>query len=506
MRTYAAPVQNVTSAAAAVQRACDCHAQGHADEICPDCAAKAAGVRPWTSIGPADDPFEREADAVADRMVPQGSAPEAIRRQADPQNEDDEKLRLKPDMIRRDLQDDDDEVVRPKPTAAPERAGATQAGASAAADAVAGGGTSLSRAERAFFEPRFGRDLGHVRLHTDAGAGRAARRIGARAYALRNHIAFAPGQFAPGSSEGRRLIAHELIHTLQQGGSTLRRAPRDHMGMDSGGAPEPAWMGPEGWNDDPRPAGDRDTLTYAQSRELTRCIKLMGNDDINRAGCAEAVLGIPMPEWKSVPGISSPVPFRAGVSAGGVATTTVGPISLTILPDRASTDAALTNRAVTSINVPPLPAGVSMISWVAHAGTVSSFVFNQDLFSLTIQTTFGPGTSAAAPSGAGRGTTTADKAVGQTTLGFHEGEHGRDFINFLRTNPYPVFAGATGQTTAVFRGHAVAFASAVTRYILTMARLSELRSDCVGTTVDAANAAKGQVTTICVRRPGDPVP
>lgn len=505
MRSYATPTLSVTPAAAALQRACDCDAQAPSDEMCPDCAAKSAGVRPRLTIGPVDDLFEREADAMAEQMVPHGSAPEAIRRQTEPQDEDDEKLRLKPEVIRRDLNDDDDDVVQPKRTAVPGLAGAVQMQAPMAADAVAGGGAPLSRADRAFFEPRFGRDLGHVRLHTDAGAGRAARLIGARAYTLRNHIAFAAGQFAPGTSEGRRLLAHELTHTLQQAGPTLRREPFDEMGANQNGGEPRSWLGPKGWNEDPREPG-QSTLTYAQSRELTKCLEIMGNDDVSSAGCAEAVLGIPMPEWKSVPGISSPVPFRAGVSATGTATTTVGPVSLTILPDTTSTDPAMQNGAETKIDFAPLPAGTNAVNWVSHNGRVSSFTFNQDLFAMTIQTTFGPGVSAASSSGYGRGTTPDDKQSGQTSLGFHEGEHGRDFINYLKNKKYPVFAGKIGQTTAVFRAHVVTFQAAVSTYVRTMTRLSELRTDCAGKSKDTFNAAKGLATTMCVRKPGDPVP
>ena len=85
-------------------------------------------------------------------------------------------------------------------------------------------GQALPLSERAFFEPRFGRDLSGVRLHTDAVGGRAAVGIGARAYTLGNHIAFAPGEYQPSTGAGRRLIAHELAHTLQRdAGRTLRR-------------------------------------------------------------------------------------------------------------------------------------------------------------------------------------------------------------------------------------------------------------------------------------------
>jgi hypothetical protein len=84
-----------------------------------------------------------------------------------------------------------------------------------AASLVQSGGHPLPHALSGYFAPRFGTDLSDVRLHTDARAGQAARAINARAYTLGQHIAFAPGQYAPHTHEGRRLIAHELAHTLQ---------------------------------------------------------------------------------------------------------------------------------------------------------------------------------------------------------------------------------------------------------------------------------------------------
>jgi outer membrane protein OmpA-like peptidoglycan-associated protein len=77
---------------------------------------------------------------------------------------------------------------------------------------------------RAFFEPRFGRDLSGVRLQTDAAAAASARDFGARAYAWDRHIAFGPGQYRPDTGAGRRLIAHEIAHVAQQGRAPMRGA------------------------------------------------------------------------------------------------------------------------------------------------------------------------------------------------------------------------------------------------------------------------------------------
>jgi hypothetical protein len=85
---------------------------------------------------------------------------------------------------------------------------------------------SLPTTLRSYFEPRFGRDLGDVRIHTGAPAGAAAAAIGARAYTLGHDIGFAAGEYAPATGEGRRLIAHEIAHVAQEGvapPATIRR-------------------------------------------------------------------------------------------------------------------------------------------------------------------------------------------------------------------------------------------------------------------------------------------
>jgi hypothetical protein len=80
-------------------------------------------------------------------------------------------------------------------------------------------------------EPRFGHDFSQVRVHTDAHAASSARAVDALAYTVREHIAFATGQYAPESNEGRRLLAHELTHVVQQDQvperSLQRKLPQD---------------------------------------------------------------------------------------------------------------------------------------------------------------------------------------------------------------------------------------------------------------------------------------
>jgi hypothetical protein len=99
-------------------------------------------------------------------------------------------------------------------------------------EALASPGQPLDPATRAFMEPRFGHDFSRVRVHSDAVAERSAQDVNAHAYTVGHDIVFGAGWFAPGTHQGRRLIAHELTHVVQQG-SELRR-----MILGSGKGPQ----------------------------------------------------------------------------------------------------------------------------------------------------------------------------------------------------------------------------------------------------------------------------
>lgn len=78
-------------------------------------------------------------------------------------------------------------------------------------------GRHLPGSVRGLFEPRFGYDFSQVRVHTDAGAAASARSVGALAYTVGRDVVFGAGQYAPETSGGQRLLAHELTHVVQQG-------------------------------------------------------------------------------------------------------------------------------------------------------------------------------------------------------------------------------------------------------------------------------------------------
>jgi hypothetical protein len=78
------------------------------------------------------------------------------------------------------------------------------------------GGQPLPSSVRDFMEPRFGHDFSDVRVHTDANSDEAARAVNALAFTVGRNVVFAFGQYAPGTSTGQRLLAHELTHVMQQ--------------------------------------------------------------------------------------------------------------------------------------------------------------------------------------------------------------------------------------------------------------------------------------------------
>lgn len=79
-----------------------------------------------------------------------------------------------------------------------------------------GEGEPLAERSRSVMESHFGRDLGDVRIHTDDSAAASAEAFGANAFTSGRDVYFARGKYAPESLDGQRLLAHELVHTLQQ--------------------------------------------------------------------------------------------------------------------------------------------------------------------------------------------------------------------------------------------------------------------------------------------------
>ena len=154
-------------------------------------------------VGGANDPLEHEADRVAEQVLRgaeggpsvSGAPPQISRKCAA-------------------CEEEEAQTVRTKRAAASDLDG--HEASAIVYDALRSPGHALDASTRAFFEPRFGRDFSAVRIHADGQAASAARTLRARAYTLGADLVFGAGQYAPSTTEGQRLLAHELVHVVQQ--------------------------------------------------------------------------------------------------------------------------------------------------------------------------------------------------------------------------------------------------------------------------------------------------
>ncbi len=154
-------------------------------------------IRAKLTVSQTGDRFEQEADRVAETVMRMpGPAATAVAASGPP-------LR-----IQRACPACEEELQR-KPASGPEVAGPDFRHPQS-------GGRPLPDSERRFFEPRFGRDLGNVRIHSGPEAGAASRSVDALAYTMGSDVVFGAGQYQPGTQSGRTLLAHELTHVAQQ--------------------------------------------------------------------------------------------------------------------------------------------------------------------------------------------------------------------------------------------------------------------------------------------------
>jgi Domain of unknown function (DUF4157) len=173
------------------------------------------------------DEYELEADRVAEQVMrmPDPATPAVAQPKGSPQISGLQRkcAQCEEEQIQRQPVDEEMEEEEALPLQAKEAAGQTpQAtpGAQAQVEGSRGAGQPLPESTRAFFEPRLGSDLSRVRVYTDAGAAEMAQTVKARAFAVGSNVFFGPGQYAPETEAGQNLLAHELVHTIQQGAAS----------------------------------------------------------------------------------------------------------------------------------------------------------------------------------------------------------------------------------------------------------------------------------------------
>jgi len=172
---------------------------------------RSGAIQAKLAVSQPDDPYEREADRVADQVLQMPEpAVEGTPVQGHGQTSQ---------IQRKCGPCQEEETVQRKeiPGAAAEMTPAVASGALA----LAGAGHALPESVRDLFEPRFGYDFSCVRLHTDSQAAESARAVNALAYTVGRDVVFGAGQYHPQTQEGRQLLAHELTHVVQQGGRSF---------------------------------------------------------------------------------------------------------------------------------------------------------------------------------------------------------------------------------------------------------------------------------------------
>lgn len=97
-------------------------------------------------------------------------------------------------------------------------------------DVLRSPGQPLDTSTRAFMELRLGHDFSQVRVHTDRRAAESAESVNAQAYTVGRDVVFGARQYAPGTSEGQRILAHELTHVAQQSGASYGAQGRLNVG------------------------------------------------------------------------------------------------------------------------------------------------------------------------------------------------------------------------------------------------------------------------------------
>lgn len=170
--------------------------------------------QPKLTVNTSSDAYEQEADRVADEVMrmKDGDAP-IVQRMA---------LSAVPRIQRKCAECEREERAQRK------EATSTSGGFSAPPivqqTLTRSGGQPMDASTRQFMEHRFGQDFSQVRIHTDARAALSAAAIQARAYTSGRHIVFGQGQYQPSSEQGKRLLAHELVHVGQQREGAVQRA------------------------------------------------------------------------------------------------------------------------------------------------------------------------------------------------------------------------------------------------------------------------------------------
>jgi len=182
---------------------------------------KSGALQAKLRIGQPGDKYEQEADRVADAVM---RMPEpGVQRQVELEEEE-ETLQAKPvaeeitPLVQMQVEpEEEEEELQAKATSG--HISESNPNLESNIQSLKGGGKPLPESDRAYFEPRFGRDFSQVWVHTDSRAAESARTLNARAFTVGKDMFFGTGQYSPEKAVRTKLLAHELSHVVQQTGA-----------------------------------------------------------------------------------------------------------------------------------------------------------------------------------------------------------------------------------------------------------------------------------------------
>jgi hypothetical protein len=168
--------------------------------------------QPKLAINQPNDPYEQQADAMAERVMrmPENDQPFFSAKSVPVST-----LQRKCEAC------EEEEMLQRKES--PGQSNEAGNEVSSYVDSLSSKGSPLSAASKQFFEPKFRYDFSNVRVHNDSMAAKSAQSINALAYTSGNNIVFNQNQFMPESENGKKLLAHELTHVMQQNSNIVHR-------------------------------------------------------------------------------------------------------------------------------------------------------------------------------------------------------------------------------------------------------------------------------------------
>jgi len=173
-------------------------------------------VQAKLTVGSPNDRYEREADRVAYVIT---RAPACgVQRQAKEEEEEPEEgvpIQAKPEDNAQSWRQAEEEDSLQTQRSSPSTAVAIP-DVESSINSLRGGGKPLPESIRDYFEPRFSADFSQVRVHADNRAHEAAESVNAKAFTTGKDVVFGKGQYCPDTEAGKKLLAHELTHVIQQ--------------------------------------------------------------------------------------------------------------------------------------------------------------------------------------------------------------------------------------------------------------------------------------------------